>query len=109
MADGQQVVVFPEGKINRNEDPIQLHQGLARLAQLAQSQKVDVQIVPIGLGYSEVIPKAFGRASICFAEPMKVVGTGREAIKSFNTELSARMHAAEQAALQAVGRIKKAT
>jgi hypothetical protein len=40
---------------------------------------------------------------------MKVVGTGREAIKSFNTELSARMHAAEQAALQAVGRIKKAT
>ena len=67
MADGQQVVVFPEGKINRSEGPIELYQGLARLAQLAQSQNIDVQIVPIGLGYSDVIPKACGRASICFA------------------------------------------
>lgn len=109
MADGQQVVVFPEGKINRYEEPIRLHQGLARLAQLAQSQKVEVQVLPVGLGYSEVIPKACGRASICFEKPMKAVGNGREAIKSFNAELSAGMHAAEQAALQAVGRTKKAT
>lgn len=108
MADGQQVVVFPEGKINRSEEPIELFQGLARLAQLAQNQNIDVQIVPVGLGYSEVIPKACGRASICFAEPMKIVGTGREAVKSFNAELSKQMHAAEQAALHAVGRLKKA-
>ena len=108
MADGQQVVVFPEGKINRSEEPIELYQGLARLAQLAQNQNIDVQIVPVGLGYSEVIPKACGRASICFAEPMKIVGTGREAVKSFNAELSKQMHAAEQAALHAVGRLKKA-
>ncbi|KGG30507.1 Phospholipid and glycerol acyltransferase [Prochlorococcus sp. MIT 0702] len=108
MADGQQVVVFPEGKINRSEEPIELYQGLARLAQLAQNQNIDVQIVPVGLGYSEVIPKACGRASICFAEPMKILGTGREAVKSFNAELSKQMHAAEQAALHAVGRLKKA-
>ncbi len=108
MADGQQVVVFPEGKINRSEEPIELYQGLARLAQLAQNQNIDVQIVPVGLGYSEVIPKACGRASICFAEPMKIMGTGREAVKSFNAELSKQMHAAEQAALHAVGRLKKA-
>ncbi len=108
MADGQQVVVFPEGKINRSEEPIELYQGLARLAQLAQNQNIDVQIVPVGLGYSEVIPKACGRASICFAEPMKIMGTGREAVKSFNAELSQQMHAAEQAALHAVGRLKKA-
>ena len=108
MADGQQVVVFPEGKINRSEEPIELYQGLARLAQLAQNQNIDVQIVPVGLGYSEVIPKACGRASICFAEPMKIMGTGREAVKSFNAELSQQMHAAEQAALHAVGGLKKA-
>ena len=108
MADGQQVVVFPEGKINRSEEPIELYQGLARLAQLAQNQNIDVQIVPVGLGYSEVIPKACGRASICFAEPMKIMGTGREAVKSFNAELSKQMHAAEQAALHAVGGLKKA-
>ena len=108
MADGQQVVVFPEGKINRSEEPIELYQGLARLAQLAQNQNIDVQIVPVGLGYSEVIPKACGRASICFAEPMKILGTGREAVKSFNAEVSKQMHAAEQDALHAVGRLKKA-
>ena len=108
MADGQQVVVFPEGTINRTEKPIKLYQGLARLAQLAKSQNIDVQVVPVGLGYSEAIPKACGRASICFAEPMKVLETGREAVKSFNAELSEKMHAAEQAALHAVGRHKKA-
>ena len=39
---------------------------------------------------------------------MKVLETGREAVKSFNAELSEKMHAAEQAALHAVGRLKKA-
>ena len=38
---------------------------------------------------------------------MHVVGTGREATTSFNQELSRRMHAAEEAALLAVGRTKK--
>ncbi len=109
MVDSQQLVVFPEGRINRTQKPIRLKQGLARLAQLAHRQGVDVQIVPVGIGYSEVIPKPFGRSAICFSEPMKVFGVGREATNSFNLELSRRMHSAEQAALNAVGRINKAT
>ena len=36
LAAGQQVVVFPEGRIQRRDQPIKLHLGLVRLAQLAQ-------------------------------------------------------------------------
>ena len=109
MIDGQQLVLFPEGKINRVEKPIRLKQGLARLAQLAEIKGVDVQVVPVGLGYSDVKPKPFSKAAICFAEPMKVNGVGRKSAALFNTELAANMHAAEKAALNAVGRWKKAT
>ncbi len=107
MVEGQQLVVFPEGRINRTEKPIRLKQGLVRLAQLADGKGVDVNIVPVGLGYSELMPRPFGRAAICFGKSMKVNGVGKEATKSFNLELSKRMHAAEQAALQVVGRKKK--
>ncbi len=105
LVDGQQLVVFPEGHINRSGKPIRLQQGLSRLTQLAYRKGVDVQVIPVGLAYSEVVPKPFGRAAICFAEPMQIVQIGREAAKSFNKELSLRMHAAEQAALREVGRI----
>ena len=107
MLDGQQLVVFPEGKINRNQKPIRLKQGLVRLAQQAQSKGVEVNVVPVGLGYSEVKPSLFGRASICFAEPMQVQGSGKDSVRDFNLELARRMDAAEQAALLSVGRIKK--
>jgi len=109
MMDGQQLVVFPEGKINRMQKQIRLKQGLARLAQLAEIKGVDVQVVPVGLGYSDIKPRLFSKAAICFAKPMKVDGIGREAAIRFNTELAISMHAAEQAALKAVGREKKAT
>ncbi|WP_320668007.1 lysophospholipid acyltransferase family protein [Prochlorococcus sp. MIT 1307] len=109
MIEGQQLVVFPEGRINRTEKPIRLKQGLARLAQLAEVKGVDVQVVPVGLGYSNMTPKPFSKAAICFAEPMKVEGFGRKAAISFNTALAASMHSAEQAALMAVGRKNKAT
>lgn len=108
LADGQQVVVFPEGRINRTDEPMRLQQGLARLAQLAHSQGVEVQVVAVGLGYSEASPNICGKAAIAFSEPMKVDGHGREAVRIFNEELRNRMHAAEQAARQAVGRPIKA-
>ncbi len=104
MVEGQQLVVFPEGRINRTGKPIRLKQGLARLAQLAHKQGVDVQIIPIGLGYSEASPKLFGKAAICIAKPMHVEGLGRTAAMNFNEKLSEQMAAAEQSALYAVGR-----
>jgi len=107
MVDEQQLVVFPEGKINRVAKPIKLKQGLARLAQLASKKGVHVQIVPVGIGYSEIKPKFFSRAAIAFGEPMKVTKDGRDAAKLFNDQLASRMQTAEKAALKAVGRINK--
>jgi 1-acyl-sn-glycerol-3-phosphate acyltransferase len=104
LAAGQQVVVFPEGRINRTDDPIRLQQGLARLAQLAHRQGVPVRVLPVGLAYSEALPRFCARAAICFGEAMDVEGHGREAVRAFNAELAQRMQSAEQAAREAVGR-----
>jgi len=109
MVDGQQLVVFPEGKINRSSKPIRLKQGLARLAQLAEIKGVDVNVVPVGIAYSEIKPRPFSQAAICFSAPLKVSGIGRDSAFQFNAELLANMHSAEQAALKAVGRNKTCT
>ena len=104
LAAGQQVVVFPEGRINRSDEPIRLQQGLARLALLARRQGVPVRVLPVGLAYSEARPRFCGRAAICFGEAMAVEGSGREAVRAFNADLALRMQSAEQAAREAVGR-----
>ena len=100
----QQLVVFPEGKINRFGEPISLKKGLIRLAQLASKNGLEVNVVPVGLGYSEVIPKLCGSAAICFSKPITIAQLGKDASYDFNIELSKRMYAAEKAALLAVGR-----
>ena len=105
LSAGQQLVVFPEGRIQRKDQPIRLHQGLIRLAQLAQKQGVSVPIIPVGIGYSQAPPRPFGSAALCFGEPMLPPQEGgRDAGIRFNERLSSAMHAAEQAARTAVGR-----
>ncbi len=100
----QQLVVFPEGKINRFSEPIKLKRGLVRLAQLASNKGMDINVVPVGLAYSEVIPKLCGSAAICFSNPIRISQTGQQSSFDFNIELSKRMHLAEESALLAVGR-----
>ena len=100
----QQLVVFPEGRISRSTKPRKLEQGLARIVQLAHRKGIEINVLPIGLGYSEVIPKPLGLAAICFSEPLKISSFGKQAVEEFNSLLSERMHAAEEAALEAVGR-----
>ena len=104
LAAGEQLVVFPEGRINRSDEPIRLQQGLARLSQLATRQGVPVQVVPVGLAYSNARPRLFGRSSVCFGPPLMAHDSGREATKAFNELLASRMQSAEQAAREAVGR-----
>ncbi len=104
LRNGQQLVVFPEGKINRDSQPLQLEQGLIRLAQLAFRTGVEVNVLPIGLGYSEIVPKPFGKAAICFEEPLAISYIEKKSANNFNEKLFTRMHAAEEAALKAVGR-----
>ena len=105
LIDGQQLVVFPEGQIQRQDQPIRLRQGLVRLAQLAQRRGVDIPVIPVGIGYGQAPPRPFGRAAICFGSRLEVpADSSRETCLSFNKDLANAMHAAEQAARQAVGR-----
>ena len=67
LISSQQLVVFPEGKINRLGEPVKLKKGLIRLAQLACNKGLEIKIVPVGLAYSDVVPKFSGSASICFS------------------------------------------
>lgn len=101
---GEQLVVFPEGFIRRDDSPIRLHQGLARLAQLAQGQGVPVTVVPVGIAYGHVRPRPGDRAALSFGEPLQPQGQGREAATAFNQRLVIAMQSAEQAARAAVGR-----
>ena len=105
LGAGQQVVMFPEGRIQRQDRPIQLHQGLVRLAQLAHRRGIAVPVIPVGLGYSHAPPSPFTGAAICFGSPLSVPEeSGREAIRAFNATLAEGMHTAEQAAREAIGR-----
>lgn len=104
LAAGQQLVVFPEGQIRRQDGPIRLHQGLARLAVLAASQGVVVQVVPVGIGYGQVRPAWRSRAALCFGSVLRVQGQGRSAVKALNEQLAEAMKSAEEAARLAVGR-----
>jgi 1-acyl-sn-glycerol-3-phosphate acyltransferase len=104
LAQGEQLVVFPEGRIHRDDGAIRLQQGLARLAQLAEGQGVSVPVVPIGIAYSHGRPRPGDRAALCFGPPLRAAGSGREAAKAFTAELAAAMQSAEQAAREAVGR-----
>ena len=101
---GQQLVVFPEGNIRRDDGPILLQQGLARLAQMAASQGVSVPVVPVGIAYGHVNPRPGDGAAICFGSPLLAQGQGRDGARRFTHDLSQAMRSAEQAARTAVGR-----
>lgn len=104
LASDQQLVVFPEGRINRDDDPIVLEPGLARLAQMALRQGVQVPVVPVGLAYNPARPGPRSQAAICFGPALHVAGRGRDHTDHFNQRLVEGMQAAEQAARRAVGR-----
>ena len=104
LETGQQLVVFPEGRINRTDAPIVLEQGCVRLAQLAQRRGIDVQVVPVGLAYNPAVPGPRSRSAISFGPPLVVQGKGKEEALHFNRLLAERMHAAEQAARESIGR-----
>jgi 1-acyl-sn-glycerol-3-phosphate acyltransferase len=104
LADGQQLVVFPEGRIQRDDSPIRLQQGLGRLALLAAGRGVAVPVVPVGIAYSPSRPRPGGSAALCFGEPLRVSGSGREAAQALTAALSEALQSAEQAARSALGR-----
>ena len=66
----RQLVVFPEGQINKYGKKIVLKEGLFRLARLAKKKATLITIIPIGIAYSEVTPKFRSNVSLCFGEPL---------------------------------------
>lgn len=101
---GEQVVMFPEGRIHRNDEPLRLHQGLARLAQLAAGQGVDVRVVPVGIAYGQPVPRPGQAAAVQIGPALGVSQGGRAAAASSTAELSASMVRAERGARDLVGR-----
>ena len=104
IVNKNQLVVFPEGKINKNSKKLILKEGLYRLALLAAKKTNSIFVIPIGIAYSQISPKIRGEVSLCFGEPLLVNRNSNLSIKDFNKILNKRMCQAEKIALKNVGR-----
>ncbi len=100
----KQLVVFPEGRINKYGKKIPLKEGLFRLARLATKKTNNITIIPIGIAYSEVPSKFRGEVSLCFGDPLIINNDTDLTIKQFNDTLSKKMLKAENEALKDIGR-----
>ena len=101
---GEQLVVFPEGKINKYGKKLVLKEGLYRLAKLATKKSRSVIIVPIGIAYSKVPPDFRGEFCLSFGQPIAINDYLNFPIKKFNTFLNEKMTQQEEKALKNVGR-----
>ena len=100
----EQLVVFPEGKINKYGRKLVLKEGLYRLARLATKKKESIFIIPIGIAYSRVSPKFRGEFCLSFGQPLSMNDYLDLDIKQFNKFLNEKMIKEEQIALKNVGR-----
>ena len=104
IAKKRQLVVFPEGKINKYGKKIVLKEGLFRLAKLAKTKTNFITILPIGIAYSKVSPNFRSKVSLCFGEPLIINDHINMSINEFNKILNEKMTTAEKEALKIVGR-----
>ena len=104
IENGQQLVVFPEGKINRYGKKLVLKQGLYRLARLATKKTASIIIIPIGIAYSKAIPKFRSEFCLSFGKPIVMNDYLKFSIKEFNKFLNEKMIKEEEIALKNVGR-----
>ena len=100
----RQLVVFPEGKINKYGKNIPLKEGLYRLARLALKKTTSITIIPIGIAYSEVSPKFRGKVNLCFGKPLIINRNLNLSVNKFNETLYEKMIEAEKIALKNIGR-----
>jgi len=100
----EQLVVFPEGKINRYGKKLVLKEGLYRLARLAAKKTTSIIIVPIGIAYSKVPPNFRGEFCLSFGKPIAINNYLNINIKEFNQILIEQMFKEERIALNNVGR-----
>jgi 1-acyl-sn-glycerol-3-phosphate acyltransferase len=101
---GEQLVVFPEGKINKYGNKLILKEGLYRLARMATKKKSSIIIIPIGIAYSKVSPRFRSEFCLSFGQPIAINDYLNFNIKEFNKFLNEKMIKAEEIALKNVGR-----
>ena len=100
----RQLIIFPEGKINKYGKKIPLKEGLFRLALLATKKTTSITIIPVGIAYSEVTPKFRSKVTLCFGEPLIIKKNNVLSIDEFNETLHKKMTIAENEALKDIGR-----
>jgi len=101
---GEQLVVFPEGKINKYGKKLVLKEGLYRLARLATKKKTSITIIPIGIAYSKIPPNFRGEFCLSFGKPIPINDYSKFTIKDFNKFLNEKMTQEEEKALKNIGR-----
>ena len=99
-----QLVIFPEGKINKNRKKVNFKQGLFRLAKLASKKGTSVHIVPIGIAYSRINPRFRDQVALCIEKPLDLKDFDGFSINDFNSILRNKINEAELNALGLVGR-----
>ncbi len=104
LEKGEQLVVFPEGKINKYGKKLVLKEGLYRLARLATKKKASIIVIPIGIAYSKVPPNFRGEFCLSFGKPIAIKDYLNFNIKDFNIFLNEKMTQEEEKALKNVGR-----
>ena len=100
----EQLVVFPEGKINKYGKKLVLKEGLYRLSRLAAKKTTSIFIIPIGIAYSKVPPNFRGEFCLSFGKPIAINDYLNFSIKEFNMFLYKKMIQQEEEALKNVGR-----
>ena len=101
---GEQLVVFPEGKINKYGKKLVLKEGLYRLARLATKKTTSIIIIPIGIAYSKVSPEFRGEFCLSLGQPIAINDYLNSTINEFNKFLYEKMIQEEEKALKNVGR-----
>ncbi len=104
MKKKEQLVVFPEGKINKFGKKLVLKEGLYRLARLATKKTTSIIIIPIGIAYSRVPPNFRGEFCLSFGQPIAMNDYLNFPIKEFNIFLYENMIQQEEEALKNVSR-----
>ena len=100
----EQLVVFPEGKINKYGKKLVLKEGLYRLSLLATKKTDSIFIIPIGIAYSKISPKFRSEFCLSLGQPIEINNYLNFTIKEFNNFLYEGMIKAEEIALKNVGR-----
>ena len=101
---GEQLVVFPEGKINKYGKKLVLKEGLYRLARLARNKTNSIAIVPIGIAYSKISPRFRDKFCLSLGQPISMDDCLDFTVKEFNEFLYEKMIKEEKIALNNVSR-----